>query len=140
MNLGGMNFAFWNVSFYKKRLYFCLIRLFIWLPFALLALRHIIYTSENGLINGSHRKIENHNMHLWNVIGLCVRNFVVKSGSVAFRPLISTHLTPLASFYTSWKNQKIFGFLIFSGGIERDQWLGRIGISDRLIEPSERVI
>ena len=27
----------------------------------------------------------------------------------------------LVSFYTSWKNQKRFGFLILSGGIERDQ-------------------
>ena len=27
----------------------------------------------------------------------------------------------LVSFYTSWKNQKRFGFLVLSGGIERDQ-------------------
>ena len=29
---------------------------------------------------------------------------------------------PLASFYTPWRHQKISGFLMFSGGIERDQW------------------
>ena len=28
----------------------------------------------------------------------------------------------MASFYTPWKNQKTFGFLMFSGDIERDQW------------------
>ena len=29
---------------------------------------------------------------------------------------------PLASFDTPWKHQKTFGFLMFSGGIEGDQW------------------
>ena len=33
-----------------------------------------------------------------------------------------THFMPLAFFYTPWKHQKTSGFLIFSGGIERDQW------------------
>ena len=28
----------------------------------------------------------------------------------------------LASFYAPWKHQKIRGFLMFSGGIERDHW------------------
>ena len=32
------------------------------------------------------------------------------------------HFMPLASFYTPWKHQKISGFLMVSGGIERDQW------------------
>ena len=32
-----------------------------------------------------------------------------------------THFMLLVSFYTSWKYQKTRGFLIFSGGIERDQ-------------------
>ena len=32
------------------------------------------------------------------------------------------HFMPLVSFYTSWKHQKISGFLMFLGGIERDQW------------------
>ena len=29
---------------------------------------------------------------------------------------------PLVSFDTLRKHQKTFGFLMFSGGIERDQW------------------
>ena len=29
---------------------------------------------------------------------------------------------PMASFYTPWKHKKTFGFLMFLGGIERDQW------------------
>ena len=36
---------------------------------------------------------------------------------------ILTHFIPLVSFffYTPWKHQKTRGFLMFSGGIERDQ-------------------
>ena len=33
-----------------------------------------------------------------------------------------THFMPLISFYTPWKHQKTSDFLMFSGGIERDQW------------------
>ena len=33
-----------------------------------------------------------------------------------------THSVPLVSFYTPRKNQKIPGFLMFSGGLEREQW------------------
>ena len=33
-----------------------------------------------------------------------------------------SHYMPLFSFYTSWKHQKTKGFLMFSGGIEREQW------------------
>ena len=33
-----------------------------------------------------------------------------------------THFMPLVSFYTFWKHQKTKGFLVFSGGIEREQW------------------
>ena len=33
-----------------------------------------------------------------------------------------THFLPLVYFYTPWKHQKTFCFLMFSGGIERDQW------------------
>ena len=33
-----------------------------------------------------------------------------------------THFMPLVSFYIPWKHQKTFGFLIFSGGIERGHW------------------
>ena len=44
--------------------------------------------------------------------------------TLAFDELItwSTHFMPLDVFYTSLKYQKIRGFLIFSGGIEKDQW------------------
>ena len=33
-----------------------------------------------------------------------------------------TQFTVVLSFYTPWKHQKISGFLMFSGGIENDQW------------------
>ena len=33
-----------------------------------------------------------------------------------------THFMPLVSFDTPRKHQKTFGFLMFSRGIERDQW------------------
>ena len=33
-----------------------------------------------------------------------------------------THFMPLISFDTPWKHQKIRGFMMFSGGIKRDQW------------------
>ena len=33
-----------------------------------------------------------------------------------------THLMSLISFYTLWKHEKTRGFLVFSGGIERDKW------------------
>ena len=29
---------------------------------------------------------------------------------------------PVVSFYTSWKHQNAIGFLLVSGGLERDQW------------------
>ena len=32
-----------------------------------------------------------------------------------------THFMSLISFYTPWKHQKTFGFLMFSWGVERDQ-------------------
>ena len=32
-----------------------------------------------------------------------------------------THFMPLVSFYAPWKHQKTFGFLMFSGGIEKDR-------------------
>ena len=34
---------------------------------------------------------------------------------------ILTHFMQLVSFSTPWKHKKTFGFLMFSGGIERDQ-------------------
>ena len=33
-----------------------------------------------------------------------------------------TYFMPLISFYIPWKHYKTFGFSLFSGGIERDQW------------------
>ena len=36
--------------------------------------------------------------------------------------VILTHFMQLVSFYTPWKHEETSGFLIFSGGIERDQW------------------
>ena len=33
-----------------------------------------------------------------------------------------SHLMPLISFYITWKHKKTFSFLVFSGGIEKDQW------------------
>ena len=33
-----------------------------------------------------------------------------------------THFMPVVSFYTPWKHQETWDFLIFSGEIERDQW------------------
>ena len=34
---------------------------------------------------------------------------------------VLTHFMPVISFYTPWKHQKTSGFLMFLGGIERDQ-------------------
>ena len=36
--------------------------------------------------------------------------------------LYLTHFMPVLSFYTPWKHQETFGFLMFSGGVESDQW------------------
>ena len=35
---------------------------------------------------------------------------------------VLAHFMPRVSFDTTWKHLKPFGFQIFSGGIERDQW------------------
>ena len=37
-----------------------------------------------------------------------------------------THFMPLVPFDTPWKHQKTSGFLMCSGGFERDQW-GEMG-------------
>ena len=37
-------------------------------------------------------------------------------------PFWLTRFMLLVSFYTPSNHQKTFGFLMFSGGIERDQW------------------
>ena len=36
--------------------------------------------------------------------------------------LTLTYFRPMFPFYTPWKRQKTFGFLTFSGGIEREYW------------------
>ena len=36
--------------------------------------------------------------------------------------LFLTHFSPVSHFYTSWKRQKTFGFLTFSGGLEKWHW------------------
>ena len=36
--------------------------------------------------------------------------------------LTLTRFLPLASFYTPWKHKKNSSFLMFSGGMEREQW------------------
>ena len=33
-----------------------------------------------------------------------------------------THFSPVSHFYTPWKRQKTYGFLMFSGGIEIWHW------------------
>ena len=33
-----------------------------------------------------------------------------------------THFMSLDSFYTPWKHQETLGFMMISGGVERDQW------------------
>ena len=33
-----------------------------------------------------------------------------------------THFSPMLHFYTPWKRQKTFDFLMFSGGIEIGHW------------------
>ena len=55
------------------------------------------------------------------------KSAVVKNNSLESKTPFSvlnalTHFMPLVSFYTAWKHQKTSGFLMFSGGIERDQW------------------
>ena len=37
-------------------------------------------------------------------------------------PLILSHFDLMFHFYTSWKRQGTFGFLIFSGGIGMEHW------------------
>ena len=41
---------------------------------------------------------------------------------VMFRKMFLTNFMLLVSFYTTCKHQKTRRFLMFSGGIERDQW------------------
>ena len=34
-----------------------------------------------------------------------------------------THFKSMFYFYTPWKSQKTFGFLVFSGGKEMEHWV-----------------
>ena len=52
----------------------------------------------------------------------CIGNKWVKYTSLLLHTLYLTHFMPLVSFYSPWKRQKTSSFLIFLGGIERDQW------------------
>ena len=38
------------------------------------------------------------------------------------RDHLLTHVIPLVSFYTPWKDQKNSDFLMFSGVMEREKW------------------
>ena len=39
-----------------------------------------------------------------------------------------TYFMQLVSFYNPWKHQKTRGFLMFTGGVERDKWKQQIAI------------
>ena len=45
------------------------------------------------------------------------------SGLDLFKIKNLIHFQPMFHFYSPWKYQKTFGFLIFSGCIEVEQWL-----------------
>ena len=53
---------------------------------------------------------------------LCCLYFKLLEHSDLFVANLLTHLMPLDSFCTPWKPQKTKGFLMFSGGIEKEQW------------------
>ena len=44
----------------------------------------------------------------------------MSQGSIKY-DISLTHFMRLVSFYTPWKHQKTKGFLMFSGGLERDR-------------------
>ena len=51
-------------------------------------------------------------------------NFMIVHWGLSYVTFLKelTHFVPLISFDTPWKHQKTSGFLMFSGGITRDQW------------------
>ena len=53
---------------------------------------------------------------------LSMRNVLVLIYDMYDTNVILTRSIPLVSFYVPWKDQKTGGFLMISGGIERDQW------------------
>ena len=51
----------------------------------------------------------------------CIRVLLLEiPWSILF--VVVTHVMSLLFFYTPWKYQKVSGFLMFSGGIERNHW------------------
>ena len=53
-----------------------------------------------------------------------------------------TYFMSLVSFYALWKHQKIYGFLMFSEGIERDQWneMGQASNVENSMSTSTRIL
>ena len=61
----------------------------------------------------------------WQLLFFLIKRYTAACSYQAISQLCLwlTHFIPLVSFYASPKNrQKTFGFLIFLGGLERDQW------------------
>ena len=50
----------------------------------------------------------------------------------AKKALLLTHFQPMFHFYTSWKPKVFWGFPMFSGGIEVENWL-KIGYTKWLV-------
>ena len=86
----------------------------------------IIHIGTNDILtNANHEEIARNVIK----IGLNCKNYgvndvVTPSILVKKNPNLNvlTHFMPLFSFDNPWKHQKTKGFLMFSGGIERDQW------------------
>ena len=91
-------------------------------------LRTLLYSPLWYILKNNH--IQNPIEYLrWSILLRTLCNY-----SIFRRPIYSNHsliefvsyslihFMPLVSFYTSWKHQKISGFLMFLGGIERDHW------------------
>ena len=57
-----------------------------------------------------------HLVHSWILYPIRISN------AVNHNSIFLAHFMPLVSFYTPRKRQKTKDFLMFSGGIERDQW------------------
>ena len=63
-------------------------------------------------------KIQENKINMY--LSLLARTFVPLCLLISGIHMSLTHFISLVSFYTPWKYQKMRGFLIFSGGIERD--------------------
>ena len=56
----------------------------------------------------------------WILALLQYATFILDFACITFlRQTLLTHFMPLVSFYTTWKRQKTYSFLMFSGGVER---------------------